>query len=174
MVRKSASSTSTMASNDSGASSTGGGFLAKTFSWRAGKTSTSTTSTAGTSVSGSSDRGLGSSKGFKAGGGVTSAQPGAKKHGIGNTIDCPLAGQSKKCNKLPPLEASPHDSYDDEEDNESSSGGICYSNMTEAQRHQAQLRAYTIKFGASQPWRRSFEGVSPCSSPRPSLDMDCP
>lgn len=177
VVRKSASSTSTMASNNSSISSSGGSFLSRTFGLRSSKMSTST---AGTSVSGYSDRGLGSSgssttKGVRTlpGAFSTSTASSSNKHGIGSTIDCPMAGQSKKCNKLPTLEDHQLDS-DETNDNDhdlSDDSGLRHSNMTESQRHQARLSAYRIKFGASQPWRGSFEEISPCNSRRVSLDM---
>lgn len=176
VVRKSASSTSTMASNGSSISSSGS-FLGRTFGLRSNKASTSTAST---SVSGYSDRGLGSSgssttKGVRTLPGTigASSSSNSNKHGIGSTIDCPMAGQSKKCNKMPTLEDH-HDDLDETNDNDndlSDDSGLRCSNMTESQRHQARLSAYRIKFGASQPWRGSFEEISPCNSRRVSLDM---
>lgn len=169
-VRKSGSSTSTMASNDSSISSTGssgGSFLSRTFGLRSSKTSTST---ANTSVSGYSVRVSSSStnKGVRTLPGAPSApsSSSSNKHSIGSIIDCPMAGQSKKCNKMPTLE-----DHTDDNDDLSDDSGLRYSNMTEAQRHQARLSAYRIKFGATIPYRASFEQISPCNSRRVSLDM---
>ncbi|KAL1899760.1 hypothetical protein Sste5346_002626 [Sporothrix stenoceras] len=171
--RKSGSSTFTMASNDSNDSnestisssgSGAGSFLSRTFGLRSSKTST-----VGTAYS---DRGLGSSssastnKGVRTLPGAPSSSSGSNK-GVGSTIDCPMAGQSKKCNKMPTLE----DQTDDNDNDLSDDSGLRCSNMTEAQRHQAHLSAYRIKFGATIPYRGSFEEISPCNSRRVSFDM---
>ncbi|CAK7230564.1 hypothetical protein SCUCBS95973_007617 [Sporothrix curviconia] len=159
-IRRSDSSTSTMDSN----------VLSKTFSWRASKASTSTA--AASTASSYSDRGLGSSgSGIKTDSGVN-AQPGAvslhaappSSSHLDRTIDCPGSGQSKTCNKMPTLDDSSETSLRDDT-------GLAWSDMTESQRHQARLDAFTIKFGATRSRRLSFEEISPCNTRRPSLEM---
>ncbi|KIH94406.1 hypothetical protein SPBR_06212 [Sporothrix brasiliensis 5110] len=185
VVRKSGS-TSTMASNDTSVSSSGRSFLGRTFGMRSSKTPSST---ANTSLSSSSGRGLGSrgsssTKGVRTLPGAvgaaasssssTSSSSGNRdiQHSIGSTIDAALGGRSKKCNKMPTLEDHHDESYVTDNETDFYDGGdLHYSNMTEAQRHQARLNAYRIKFGASRPWRGSFDEISPCNSRRASLDM---
>ncbi|CAK7226575.1 hypothetical protein SBRCBS47491_006278 [Sporothrix bragantina] len=144
--------------------------LSKTFSWRGSKASTST---AATSVASSySDRGLGSSGSGTKAAGVVNAQPGtigsntssSSSSHFGSTIDCPGNGQSKTCNKLPTLDDTSETSLRDDT-------GLAFSDMSESQRHQARLNAFTIKFGATRTRRLSLEEISPCNTRRPSLEM---
>ena len=165
-IRRSGSSTSITDSN----------ILTKTFSWRTSKASTSTAATS--TASSYSDRELGSSgSGTKADGGVTYAQPGtARSHNaappssssssshFGSTIDCLGNSQTKACNLLPTLDDNSESSLRDDT-------GLAYSDMTESQRHQAQLNAFTIKFGTTRSRRLSFDEISPCNTRRPSLEI---
>ncbi len=153
MVRKSDSSDSTTgseaASRKPSAASTTGNFLTRAFSWRTSKTSSSTAATS------ASDRASGSSH--------SAVHPGsAKQSGDGGStaVECPQAAKGKGSRRLPMIDSLAPRSSGYETNN---------NNMTEDQRHQARLRAYTIKFGATHPYRTSMENISPCTSRRPSL-----
>lgn len=156
LVRKSGFSTS----------STDSSVLSKTLSWRNSKASTSTAATSITSSY--SDRGIrgSSSSSNNKAEGVVGTQPGATGSNTAKSSAVHSGGvhQSKPCHKMQTLDDNSVASLVDDI-------GISYSSMSEAQRHQARLNAFTIKFGATRLGQLSLEEISPCNTRSPSLDI---